>query len=199
MGTQERAASDTKAVREVIGRASTEAAVLALEPVPLLDTAIFVPIQHRMVQAIARIRGHDLDAEAVRETFGLIRGHLVAPNVAIAAAKLVAFVPVLPDLIAGTIAWALTSTIGELADRYFSGGRAMPPAEVKACFDPLFRKQFGSAYRERRDELRAMFRSAQVRQAIGDARRAYQDGAIGTDELARRTTEILDAHAPQSP
>ena len=76
-----------KAVRDLIRRCSQQTAVLALEPVPLLDSAIFIPIQHAMVQSIARLRGHCLDGKAVRETLANIRGRLFVPNAIIAAIR----------------------------------------------------------------------------------------------------------------
>jgi uncharacterized protein (DUF697 family) len=183
---------NAKAIRDVIRRSSLETAVLALEPLPLLDTAIFVPLQHRMVEAISRLRGYDLGDEAVRETFGMIRGRLIIPNATLAVAKLFTFVPVVPDLLSGAVGLALTSAIGELADRYFCTGRRMSSEELRATFDALFMNEFKRAYRERRDELRALFRSPHVRRAVRDLKRAYRDGAMNPDELSRRMTAIVD-------
>jgi hypothetical protein len=134
----------------------------------------------------------------VPEIFAMIRGLLFSPNAAIALAKLITFVPVLPDLVAGAIACALTSAIGELSDRYFRTGRTMSAVEMKASFGALFKGEFQRAYRERRNELKAMFRSSQVRQEIGDLKRARRNGRMGVDEVARRTVEILDRHEQRS-
>lgn len=181
-----------KAVREVIQKCSLQTAVLALEPVPLLDSAVAVPIQHRMVRSVARLRGYCLDGKAVAETFSTIRGHLFVPNAVIALAKLIAFIPILGDLISTAVAYALTSAIGELSDRYFRTGRTMSPVELKTTFDALFKAEFVRAYTERRDELRAIFRSPELRREIGEQKRAHKNGTIDSDELARRTMHILN-------
>jgi uncharacterized protein (DUF697 family) len=188
------AEAKAKAVQDVIRQSSLETATLTLEPVPLLDVAIFTPIQHRMVQAVGRLRGYRLDIKAVQGTCAITRGHLVAPDTAIVLAKFILFVPILPDLIAGAVAAAVTSAIGELSDRYFRGGRTMSAVEMKASFDPLFWDQFRLNYRERRDELKALFRSSHVRRELHELRRARHNGTMGADEVAQRTTEILDRH-----
>jgi uncharacterized protein (DUF697 family) len=182
-----------KAIRDVIRRSSLQTAMLTLEPVPLLDTAIFTPLQVRMVESIARLRGYDLDSAAVLDTSKMIRGHLILPNLTLAAIKLVQVVPVVPELFSGAIGMALTSAIGELADRYFRTGRRMSPAELRKCFDTLFKNEFARSYRERRDELRAMFRSPQVRHEMAELKRAYRCGEVDPDDLARRMTAIVEA------
>jgi uncharacterized protein (DUF697 family) len=183
-----------KAVRDLVRKCSLQTAALALEPVPLLDSAIFIPMQHTMVQSIARLRGHCLDGKAVRETFARIRGRLFVPNAIIALAKLITFVPVLPELVSGSVAYALTSAIGELTDRYFRRGGAMSPAEMRSSFDAIFREEFVRTYKERRDELRAMFRSPELRREIDELKHARHDGTMDPDEVARRTMEILNRH-----
>ena len=178
--------------REVILRSSLGAAALALEPVPFLDTAIVTPMQHHLVQSIGRLHGYRLESKDVEAIFEVIRGGLYAPNAMIALAKVIVFVPVVPDLIAGTIAFALTSAVGKLGDRIFATGRTMSPSEMRTCFRTLFRGEFTHAYKERRDELKAMFRSPQVRRELEDLKRARQRGDVGPDELPRKTAEILD-------
>jgi uncharacterized protein (DUF697 family) len=186
------ASETTKAIRDVIRRSSLQTAVLALEPVPLLDTAIFTPLQHRMVGAIGRLRGYDLDGEAVQATFRMIRGHLILPNLTLALAKLITFVPVVSELFSGAIGSALTSAIGELADRYFRTGRRMSAVELRNNFDSIFKNEFARAYKERREELRAMFRSSRVRREVAELKRAYRSGAVEPDDLARRMSEIIE-------
>jgi uncharacterized protein (DUF697 family) len=183
-----------KAVRNVIRRSSLATSMLTLEPVPFLDTAIFVPIQHRMVHDVACLRGYELDGTAIHDAFRRVRGRFVAPNATIAVAKIFAFVPVVPDLVSGAVAYALTSTIGELTDRYFRTGCSLSDAELRGSFDAIFKDQFRVTYRERRDELRAMFRCPRVRREFGELKQAYRRGEIGTDELSRRMTAILDDH-----
>jgi uncharacterized protein (DUF697 family) len=192
-GEFDRASRDEKlrASRELIRRASSQTALLVIEPVPFLDAAAYTRMQRRMVQAIARLWGHDLDDEGARRAFGTIRGRVVRPNLTIALAKLIAFVPILPDIWAGSIGYALTSTIGELADRSFRTGRRMPSAELEASFDRIFRETHQAVSRAKRNQLRALFRNRQVRRQIKDLKRAYRAGEMDSEEAVARSEMIL--------
>jgi uncharacterized protein (DUF697 family) len=192
-GEFDRAGADEKAklVRQLIRRSSSHSALLALEPIPFLDTAIWTRAQHRLLQSIARLRGHVLDDQQVRDAFARIRGRLVKPNLVIAGAKLLWFVPVLPDVWSGTMAYALTGTIGELSDRYFRGAPPMSPAEIESSFDRVFSETWRDARRAKRNELTAMFRNREVRRAIRDLKRAYRQGNMHAEEALRRSDEIL--------
>jgi uncharacterized protein (DUF697 family) len=193
-GELDRASPDekSKAVKQLIRRASSHSALLALEPIPFLDTAIFTRAQHRLVKSIARLRGYGLDDKQVSEAFALIRGRLVKKNLIITAAKLIAFIPILPELWSGPVAYALTATVGELSDRYFRGGRTMPPAEIEANFDKAFTEIYHAARHAKRNELRSMLRNRDVRGAIRDLKRSYREGNVDAEEVLQRSEEILD-------
>jgi uncharacterized protein (DUF697 family) len=177
--------------RQVIRRSSRHSSLLTLEPVPFLDTAFFTRAQRRLVRCIARLRGYELDATQAREALSLIRGRMVKPNLIIAASKALTFVPVLPDVLVGTMAYALTGTVGELSDRYFRGGRTMSVAEIQSTFDASFREAWDQARHAKRNEIRTMFRNRDVRGAIRDVKREYRAGTIGAEEAVRRSEEIL--------
>jgi uncharacterized protein (DUF697 family) len=192
-GEFDRATADekTKAVKQLIRRSSSHSALLTLEPVPFLDSAILIRAQRRLLQSIARLRGYALDDQQAREAFATIHGRLIKPNLVIAAAKLVAFVPILPDMWSGTVAYALTGTIGELTDRYFGGSRAMSPDEIQSRFDEVFTATWKDARHAKRNELRAMFRNRNVRRAIRDLKRTYREGKMDAEEALHRSEEIL--------
>jgi uncharacterized protein (DUF697 family) len=180
-----------RAVKQLIRRSSSHSAMLTLEPIPFLDTAILAQAQRRLVQSIARLRGYAVSDAVVGAAFANIRGHLVKPNLVIAAAKLVAFVPIVPDVWAGTVAYALTGTIGEVGDRYFRGGCTMTPAEIESSFDEVYVETWQDARRAKRNELKAMFRNREIRRAIRDLKRTYREGSMDADEALRRSEEIL--------
>jgi uncharacterized protein (DUF697 family) len=187
-----------KAIREVILTASLETAMLALEPAPLLDIAIFAPIQHQMIQSIARLRGSELDGKSVREAFGMARGSFIVPEVILSVAKVIAFVPGVPDVISGTVGFALATAIGEVFDRYLQSGRKMSPGEVRKSFDALFGNAVKRTYRERRHELKAMFRSSPVGHELRALKREYRKGAMGAEELMRKVTDAFERHKRRS-
>jgi uncharacterized protein (DUF697 family) len=187
-------AEKAKAAREVIQRSSLASALLAVEPIPLLDVAIVNPIEHRMVQSIARLHGYQLDRKEIAETFAMLRGRLIGPNAAIAVAQLITLVPIFPDLIAATLAYALTAAIGDLGDRYFRTGRSMSSREVKASFDAIFRHEFKSVYTEGRDDIKALFRNPRIRDRIGELKRRRRAGTMDPVEVAQEISEILNEH-----
>jgi uncharacterized protein (DUF697 family) len=179
------------AARRLIRRASRASSLLTLEPIPFLDTAIYTRAQNRLVQSIARLRGERLDSKQVRDALSLIRGRKVKPNLVIASAKLITFIPVLPDVFVGTLAYALTATIGELCDRYFRGGKTMSAEEIQSSFDECFSETWRLARHAKKNEIRAMFRNRDLRRAIHDVKRDYRAGAIGPEEALGRSEEIL--------
>jgi uncharacterized protein (DUF697 family) len=182
----------SKAVTQLIRRASSRSALLALEPIPFLDTAIFTHAQHRLLQSIARLHGYHLDDKQAREAFAMFRSRLLKPNLIVAAAKLITFLPVLPELWAGSMVYAMTGAVGELSDQYFGGGRAMSADEIETTFDRLYERIRREAQSAKRKELSAMFRNKEVRHAVRDIKRAFRDGTIGAEEALRRSEEILD-------
>jgi uncharacterized protein (DUF697 family) len=192
-GEFDRASADEKsrAVKQLIRRSSSHSALLAVEPIPFLDTAIFTRFQHRLVRSIARLRGHDLSDKQVRDAFGTIRGRLVKPNLVIAAAKLIAFIPVLPELWTGSMAYALTATVGEIGDRRFREGRPMSSEEIESSFDKVYNQALHDARHGKRNELKAMFRNKQVRRSMRDLKKAFREGHLDAEETLRRSEEIL--------
>jgi uncharacterized protein (DUF697 family) len=150
-----------RAVQETIRLSSARAALLALQPLPLVDSPVLTQLQARMVRGIGRIRGR-CDPQATREIFRPLHRRLVAPHLTILATKLVPLVPILPDLVAVSVAYALTYTIGELSDDYFRACPALRPPEMRARFDLLYRRRFERTYQEKRNGLLAKLRRKRV-------------------------------------
>jgi uncharacterized protein (DUF697 family) len=188
----------TRAVEEAIRVASSGAAILALQPVALVDSAIITPLQIRMVRGIARIRGCRDSGVAVKKIYGSILGGLVGPHLTMAGAKLIPIIPVLPDLVAVSVAYALTHAIGELSDCYFLTSPPPQDHEVRSRFDALYRRRFERTYREKRDEMTAMFRqSPEVRRKLRELKRERRTGAINEEEALRRAEELVRGAAPR--
>jgi uncharacterized protein (DUF697 family) len=186
--TQEKA----RAVQDLIRACSSAATLVTLQPVPGLDYALITPIQHRMVEGIGRIHECRVDKNARREIFKTFRGKLIALNATSAGAKLVPFVPFVGDLIALSVAYALTAAIGELSDRYFSSGRTMSAADMTANFNVIYAERYERAYQQTRSEMKAIWRSPEVRRQLDELKKARRDGKVGEDELQRRTDALLN-------
>jgi uncharacterized protein (DUF697 family) len=183
-----------RGVRKLVRLSSATAAALAVQPVPLVDSAVMTPIQHRMVEGVIRICRGRADEQAQHEIFTALRGDVVAPHVAIAGMKLIPFVPILPDLVAVSIAYALTSAIGEVSIRYCGPGAAMTRAELRGAFAESYRERFERTYRQSRKEVKAMFSgNAEIRRRMRELRDARRAGDIGDQEAEDRADEILAA------
>jgi uncharacterized protein (DUF697 family) len=197
-GALDEASADEKAKArsDLIQTTSMVTAALALQPVPLLDTIIFTQRQRRLVQSLARLHGYRIDNGELRDFFSVLRGRLVGPNVAVAVAKFVQFIPYAPEIFAGAVAYALTAAVGELGDRYFASGRAMSPDVMRTCFDKAFKDAFSYAFKEGRDEMKAMFRSPEVRREIHGLKEERRAGRMPLEEMVQKTEEILGHHHP---
>jgi uncharacterized protein (DUF697 family) len=181
----------TAAACLVIRRTSALAAALAVGPIPLLDAMVIMPIQRRMVHCVARLRGLRIADAEVLQLFNKIRGRMLLTNLKMAATKLIPLVPVLPGLWSGAMAYAQTTAIGEVSDEYFCSNGSMTPLAMSASFDARFASTYRDAYAAGRSQAKAMLRNPDIRREMREIARAYRDGAIAADELARRSEEIL--------
>jgi uncharacterized protein (DUF697 family) len=177
------------AVQELIRRCSSAVAVYALQPLPGVDSAIVIPVHNRMVGIIARIRGYRIDARRVdQDILGPLSGELLFTHAAMVGAKLIPFV----DIFAVSVAYALTCALGQVSDEYYRRRRAMAEREMRLHFDACYAKAYEFAFREKRNEFRAMFRDRKVREQIGELKKARRDGTIAAEEVERRIDDILN-------
>lgn len=178
------------AVDEMIRISSSRAAMLVLQPIPVLDGALLTPIQQKMVEAIGAIRGVH-DKAAVHTLFRTLFRRLVGPHFTIAGVKLIPFVPIVPDLIAMSVAYALTFAIGRVGDLVLQRP-SVTEGEVRAHFDKLYRRTFEATYREKRDELKARLRrDPEVRRQLADLKAARRRGTIREEDAERKAEEIV--------
>jgi uncharacterized protein (DUF697 family) len=165
-GKTERA--QARAVEQTIQRYANGAAMAALQPFPFVDGAVITTLQKRMIESIGRIRGFT-DKRTSRDVFRALRGRLVRPQLAIAGVKLIPLVPIVPTLVAFSIANALTYALGEVSDDLFRSPTLIAGAErsaaVRARFDRLYSERFARTYRDKRAELLAKLRRSDI---LGD-------------------------------
>jgi uncharacterized protein (DUF697 family) len=136
-GALDRASEPEKdrAASELIAACSAAAGALALQPLPLVDLPLIVPIQIAMVQGLGRIRGYQLDKKSVLEVFRSYRTSLTVQQLTIAVSKVV---PGVGSLFSVSTAYALTFAVGEVSDRYFKGGRKLAPEELRRLFERIY-------------------------------------------------------------
>jgi uncharacterized protein (DUF697 family) len=173
----------TSAIREVVSLSSVVAAALAIQPIPLLDAVLVIPVQIAMVQGIGRVHGHTLDRKSVIEMLGTFGAGIVAQNVMMAAAKLVPFAG---WIAASAMAYAMTHAIGEVADHYFRTGRGIGPEELRT----MFKKVYAQKKAEREEAMKGAGTLKERLEQLNEARAA---GLVSEEEFERKKQEILGA------
>jgi uncharacterized protein (DUF697 family) len=189
-GEFDTADAETKArvASEFIRACSSAAAVLALQPFTGVDSALVTPLHYRMVCGVARIHGYAVDARATyAEILWPLRAKIVTHHLGMMAAKFVPFT----NLLAVPVAYGLTCAIGGVSAEYYARGRALEPREMRTRFSAIYKRAHGQAYKEKRNEFRAMFRSPEVRRQIEELRKERHDGTADADDVERKVEEIL--------
>src|SRR5687767_7027281 len=128
-GDYDKATDEEKsiAVRELVQVCSVAAGAVTIQPFPLIDTALIIPIQIGLVQGVGRIHGYkNLDNKAVLEMLSTFGASIVAQNLIMAAAK---FIPFFGWVITISMGYALTWAIGEVSDHYFRNDRKVDEEE----------------------------------------------------------------------
>jgi uncharacterized protein (DUF697 family) len=189
-GEFDHASEETRAqaVSELIQGCSSAAAVLALQPFTGVDSALVTPIHYRMVEGIARIRGHVVDALAIyRDILRPLRDKVLFDHFAMMGLKFVPFT----NILAIPVAYGLTCALGAVSAEYYGRDRAMDRREMRSLFDAVYKRANRRAYKEKRNELRAMFRSPAIRQRIDELKKARREGTLRPEEVERRIDELL--------
>jgi uncharacterized protein (DUF697 family) len=181
-----------RAVEETIRRSSSVAAILALQPVPFLDTPLVNRIQDEMIGGIGQVRGFATKISS-REIRKALSARLIAPHLSMAGAKLIPLVPVVPDLVAASIAYALTYSVGKVSDEFFRDGPPPTTDAIGTRFDVAYRNMFKLTFKQKRNELKLMLRrNPEVRQELAELRRAQRDHSVGIEDAARKMEEIVN-------
>jgi uncharacterized protein (DUF697 family) len=120
-----------EAVQKDIKRAGVATAAVAVQPVPFVEMLFITPIQVAMVRHIGYLRGYKFDKKVAYEMWKSFRASVLTQQVVITAVK---FVPGVGSIAAATVAYTLTTTIGEVFDYYFTHGRKTPMSELLRLF-----------------------------------------------------------------
>ena len=125
--------SERREVEALVRQRAGLCAAIALEPVPLLDLAIVLPLHLEMVVKIGKIYGFELSTARAKEIV-LEFGGAVALTYATrtAARSLLKFIPVLGPVLNAPMVFTSTYTLGMLSERYFRARRNdLPKLERK--------------------------------------------------------------------
>ncbi len=171
------------AARELVSAASIAGAAVSIQPLPLLDTALLVPLHVALVRAIGKIHGYSLDTKAVLELLSSFGASLVAQHVVRSAVRLV---PGFGLVVGASMGYALTYAIGEVSDHYFRSGRGIPNGEL--------REMFGRSYDKKRAEKAAAHAdNRNLRTRLEQLKDAFAAGLLTEDEFGQMKESILAA------
>ena len=170
-----------RAASQVIRVCSVGAAAAAVQPLPIVDLALITPIQVAMVRSIGTIYGYTLDWRTALGILGTFGFSIASQNLVLASVKLV---PAAGSGIAISVAYALTSAIGETSKHYFESGRTLSKAQLQRMFRETHKQQ-------KRTMLDAAKHDASLVAELHRLTDAYRSGAIDEDEYARRKQEII--------
>jgi uncharacterized protein (DUF697 family) len=122
-------AAEHQACERLIRDRAMWCAGVSLEPVPLLDLAVILPIHIKMVLDIGKLYGFEITKDRAKEIALELAG-TVALNYAarLATRSALKAIPVLGALVNAPIVYATTYTLGLLAERYFRARRPELPA-----------------------------------------------------------------------
>jgi uncharacterized protein (DUF697 family) len=125
--------SERREVETLVRQRAALCAAIALEPVPLLDLAIVLPLHLELVARIGQIYGFDLSKARAKEIVLEFGGAVALTYVTRTAARSVLkLIPVLGPVLNAPMVFTGTYTLGMLTERYFRARRSdLPELERK--------------------------------------------------------------------
>jgi small GTP-binding protein len=126
------------AARRVIRQSVSAAAVLGLEPVPILAIPLLIAVQIRLLLRLGTIYGEPIDARRARELLTAIAGGVAIRYAAQEIAKLL---PVAGWLVAAVVAASGTWALGRVAVLFFESGGKLSPEQMRAAYRRLRRRR----------------------------------------------------------
>jgi small GTP-binding protein len=125
------------AAHQVIRNAAFLNAAIGAEPIPALDLPLLLTSQVRLVLRIAAIYGETISPERARELIATMAGSILLRYLGGEAAKLL---PGPGWLLAAAFTSASTFAIGEVATRYFEGGKQLSGQQMQDLYQQFRQK-----------------------------------------------------------
>jgi uncharacterized protein (DUF697 family) len=177
-------------VRRLIHTGCAAAVVATLQPLPVVDTALIMPIQVGMFQGIGRVHGHRLDKKSVWEILNNVKTGLVTQHATLIAAK---FVPAAGTLLAACVAHGLTYSVGVLADSYFRTGRTMVPEAMQSTLKRAYGVGVGRMCKSSWNHTRLFFcRRPGAADRLNAIQRERRAGRMSDEEAERALDDVLN-------
>ena len=175
-------AKTDETVQKDIKRAGVATAAVAVQPVPFVEMIFITPIQIAMVRRIGSLRGYKLDKKSALEIWKAFRASVLTQQAVITAVK---FVPAVGSIAAASVAYSLTTTIGEVADYYYRHERKTPAGQLLRLFKTLLAQK-----RDQKtpDEVRNI---KEKRRDLDELEKERASRKLSAAEYERRKNKIL--------
>ena len=126
------------AAHQVIRNAAFFNAIIGAEPIPVLDLPLLLASQVRLVLRVAAIYGETISPERARELIATMAGGILLRYLSSEAVKLL---PGPGWLLAAAFDSASTFAIGEVAIRYFEGGKILSGQQMQDIYQQVRQKR----------------------------------------------------------
>jgi len=128
--------------RRLIRSAALLNAIIAAEPIPILDIPLLLASQVRLVLRIAAVYGESLSVRHARELLTTMAGSVALRYLAAQLGKLI---PGPGWLIAAGVTGLGTWATGRVAVAYFEGGKRLTPEQLRERYKRLLRRPRSAA------------------------------------------------------
>jgi small GTP-binding protein len=128
--------------RRLIRSAALLNAIIAAEPIPILDIPLLLASQVRLVLRIAAVYGESLSVRHARELLTTMAGSVALRYLAAQLGKLI---PGPGWLIAAGVTGLGTWATGRVAVAYFEGGKRLTPEQLRERYKRLLRRPRSTA------------------------------------------------------
>lgn len=134
---------DKLADKIIAGVAAAAAAAVAVNPVPVSDFAVLIPLQIGMVVKLGALYGKTVDKKSALEIVATLGAGFAART---AFQALISFFPGVKNVLGPPVAAAATYTMGKAAKAYFKGLGVPSPSELKETVEAEAKKREGQGY-----------------------------------------------------
>jgi uncharacterized protein (DUF697 family) len=123
--------------RRLIRSASVLNAIIAAEPIPILDIPLLLASQVRLILRIAAVYGESLSVRHARELLTTMAGSVALRYLAAELGKLI---PGPGWLIAAGVTGLGTLAMGRVAVTYFESGKRLTPEQLREQYRRMVRR-----------------------------------------------------------
>jgi len=161
-----------KVIEQIIHASALAASVLAISPVPFIET----PLQVTMVRAIGKVYGYTLDKKVIFEILSAIGGSVMLR-------QLIRFIPGVGTIANISKIYGTTWAMGVTADYYFRQNREVVKEELM--------RMFKMTQKEKMVEKQKQLEEGRIAERLQTLWDLFQKNLISQEEYRKKREEIL--------